>query len=171
MASFWEQPLGDLGKNIQKEAQVLNTNITNEVKRAGQSIETGVQGLGKNLEENFRRKLSMGSRFLSGKWNNLGQDILYDMLSTSTGGIANPDDLRRLSGEGGTERMVREAGEQAAAEEAATAAAIENKRIAGITGVFDSIIGARKRTPGRGATLLGEASQGRTILTDRGGSY
>lgn len=116
------------------------------------SIETTVSDASSSLGEIGR-----------GNFNNLGQTALRGMFIPGM----SQDQKKAVFGETGKERRLREGQQAADADAAATAAAIEAKRIAGISSVFEQMVLNRRNAPGRAATML-TGGVGKSLLTSGG---
>jgi len=139
--------------------------IEKGVQDLGKGIERTVQDIGKNVEESARISGEALGELSRGNFNNLVQNSAR--ASGAMLGIRG-EQGKKAFGETATERRAREAQEKGTAEEAATTAALEAKNITAISNVFEQMVLARRRAPGRRATLL---SGGSGSLLTSGGNY
>lgn len=160
---------------ILKDLRDLPGKAESGIRRDLASLESGVKrditSLGTNIERNYQKFAQVGANILSGDFNNIGQSLLT--MGVSLTGVTNPDDVRRLAGESGVDRKVREAVEKGELDLATTNAAIEAKRLSGLATTFEQMAVGRAGLPGRRGTMLTGATPGTsgTLLTSKGGSY
>lgn len=134
-------------------------------------INKGTNAAAKNVERNAQNTLQGLGTLASGNWNNADRTLLDLAGFGLTGGLANPDDVGRMTGkQTATERMTTEAQNAAKAAEVASETAKNNLALDGIRSTISGQVGARMRAPGRGLTLLGEmGGRQNTLLSIMGG--
>lgn len=155
-----------MGKPGRMGVSIPLPDIEKGISTLGKNIERTVQDIGKNIEESGQIHSQALGEMSRGNFNNALQTSVRG--SAALLGIKGKE-ARDVIGETTTERRMREAGDKATAEEAATTAALEAKNITAISNVFEQMVTARRRTPGRRATLLSGGGQG-SLLTG-GGNY
>lgn len=123
------------------------------VDNAVNSVVKGAQGLGNNIEANARNAAEDFGMLFSGNFNNLGTSAVRSAGAGLTF-IANPDDLKRITGESRSQRAERESVEKAAANDAKDLANQNAEMLRQNAAVISGAVTARQRTPGKGMTLL-----------------
>jgi len=120
----------------------------------------------KSVETSFSDATSAVGEMAQGNFNNLGNTLLRGMYIPGM----SQEQKRSAFGETGKERKQREAAAKTDQEGAAVNAALEAKRIAGISAIFEQMATSRANAPGRAATMLTGLGKGATLLTP-GGNY
>lgn len=153
----WDETVG-------KDSYIGGGGAGDDIKKVGKNIETNLQNTAKGV-----------GMILSGDWNNADR-TLFDIATIGlTGGMStavNPDDATNIIGkQTQVERKVDEMSAQAAADAAAAVQAEIDAKNKQVSDMLGGIVGAQRRAPGRGLTLLGlggvsGASSG-TLLTPR----
>ena len=164
-----EKAVQNVGKEIEKGAQNIGKEASKGAQAVGEFAEKGVQDLGKNVERSMQDNLGALALMFDGDFDNFGRTMLDYGLFMTTGGLANPDDVSRLTGtESNVQRKVREGQEAVEAATAADLAAQASERQRQAAATISGIVSGYNRTPGRSASLLGDSTAKNTLLTMRG---
>ena len=123
-----------------------------------------IKRLGSNIEQNAQNVANNLARISKGDFNNLGSTLLYNYAVAASGGLANPNEIKNLTGETNVDRFTREQETRAKNEEANAAAAVQAEQIRQVESTLAGIVGAKKRQPGRAQTLIGSRPSN-TLLT------
>jgi len=129
-----------------------------------------IQGAGMNIERNTQNTLNNVALLAKGDFNNVGQSLLQNYAAAATLGLANPDDIRRLTGASGVERKKDKTEADAAAQVATDAANVVAEKDRQIKSTIAGVVGAYQRAPGRNQSLLrgGPGTASNTLLTISG---
>ena len=133
----------------------------------GKETERAVSGLGKNVERNAQTLANDLGTVLKGDFNNAGQSYLRTFLNLNTAGMINPDDLRKITGETGSERAKSEMEKAALNEQANLAGFRQSEMDEMVKSVISGQVSSRRTNPGSRQTFInaGSAPKSNTLLT------
>lgn len=133
----------------------------------GKETERAVGGLGKNVERNAQTFANDLGTVLKGDFNNIGQSALRTFLNYKTFGLVNPDDMKKVTGETGSERAKSEAEKEARNEQANLAGYRQSEMDEMVKSVISGQVSSRRTNPGSRQTFVnfGSAPKSNTLLT------
>lgn len=141
--------------------------VVNSGKKMLNQAEQTVSDLGKNLETNVQTRVNDLAMLTKGNFNNVGQSILMAGLTNNpVAMLANPNDLKNVIGETGSQRYKSEQIQNAANDQANADAATALEQLRLNATAVAGLVDAKKRAPGRAQTFLsGGSNAPNTLLT------
>jgi hypothetical protein len=145
--------------------------MSGETKKLERNISRELGAWERNIEATINTTLADTARVLQGDFSNYGNSLQRTILSAGTGGLVSQEDLRKITGETGSEKYARLLKEHEEAQVAADIRAKEDERRQQIIRRIAAEIESRRMTPGTSlltTAALSQQSPGNTILTSRG---
>jgi hypothetical protein len=145
--------------------------MSGETKKLERNISRELGAWERNIEATINTTLADTARVLQGDFNNYGNSLQRTILSAGTGGLVSQEDLRKITGETGSEKYARLLKEHKEAQVAADIRAKEDERRQQIIRRIAAEIESRRMAPGTSlltTAALSQQSPGNTILTSRG---
>lgn len=154
--------LGDIGALV---SPVLS-GTTAALQNAGGVVSEGLKGANQNVTRNLADLSADLAVAGSGNFNNLGQTLLKQATTQLTAGLVNPDDLKKVMGNTGSQRFRADQTQKATDAAAADAQAVIDAQNRDVANTIQGVVTANKATPGRRQTLInGPSGSGNTLLT------
>lgn len=160
-------PIGDFSNAVNRETSNFGNSINRGMSDLGNGINRGLEDAGKNVERRtgaFIGDLAYATS--TGNFNNFGNTLIKNN-PFAPWSMASIDQEQQL--ETGRERAQREGTEDAKLQATKDVEAAAEAKRAGVQSQIKETIDSRKRSPGRGQTMLGSAGSsptgGYTILT------